>query len=56
MYVYISFSLLRTNPGTDSLLWKHQEERVNFGEREREGIEERSNEKEKREFSNHKKP
>ena len=50
--VYISFSLLRTNPGTDSVLWKHQEERVNFGERERERERElTSNEKEKkREF------
>ena len=36
MCVYISFSLLRTNPGTDSVLCKHQEERVNFLERERE--------------------
>ena len=34
--VYISFSLLRTNPGTDSVLWKHQEELSLILERERE--------------------
>ena len=57
MYIYISFSLLRTNPGADSVLWKHQEARALIleREREREGIDERSNDKEKkREFLNHK--